>query len=125
MKSTNAQAIVSSIRLNNAIPQMESVVSLALAYCLPIPTEKTEEYVVFYNNNCLLKVRDIVSSLNELQVFDLNSTIERTKLEYIRRYKGIYLPQAEACETLVGLTPESLVAFEQTMEYLCKEICGA
>jgi hypothetical protein len=122
MKAHLAQSIISNIRLNNAIGQMESVVSLALAYCLPIPTEKTDEYVIFYNNNCLLKVRDIVASLNELQVFDVDSTIERTKLEYIRRYKGIYAPQLEACETLVGLSPESLVAYEYVTECLCKEL---
>jgi len=103
MKPGLASSVVSQIRIANALPGMESVIALALAY-----SAKLAEFPTFTNSpsqfwltNYAGVVSELISAINEEQFMQLELVQNQARDAYVARVNTAYKPHLHATVELI------------------------
>lgn len=103
MKPGLAAAVVSQIRIANAIPLMESVIALALAY-----SAKLAEFPTFGNSptqfwitNYSSAAAELISAINEEQFMQVELVQNQARDAYVSRVNTAYKPNLHGTVELI------------------------
>jgi heptaprenylglyceryl phosphate synthase len=103
MKPGLAAAVVSQVRMANALPLMESVIALALAYSAKLgefPTmmnSPTQYWITNYSS----VASELISAINEEQFMQVELVLTQAREAYVSRVQTAYKPNLHGSIDLI------------------------
>lgn len=92
MKPGIAAQLVADIRINNAIPFMESVLAVGLAYSAKLVPDGSVGAAAFWANSYFAQVSAILSEINEQQFMNIELAEQLARDVYVARCRMAYSP---------------------------------